>query len=115
MMKKRIYIIIGVAVLLFASCGQQYKAKTVVKDFVEQRLQQDADYLDFSDVDSTRTVSDSVITALRSQGPSGIQYAERGGKTLMYIRTSYVLESDTVSATFYLDKGMSGVVAYKKN
>ena len=34
-MKHSVYIIIGVALLLFASCGQQQKAKSVVKDFMD--------------------------------------------------------------------------------
>ena len=95
---------IGLTLLLFASCGQQQQAKSVVKDFVEDCLQQDADYLDFTRVDSTRSVSDSVI-----------QYAERKGKTLKYIRVSYLLNNDTLSATFYLDAEMTGVVAFKQN
>lgn len=106
---------IGLTLLLFASCGQQQQAKSVVKDFVEDCLQQDADYLDFTRVDSTRSVSDSVITALRQQGPKDIQYAERKGKTLKYIRVSYLLNNDTLSATFYLDAEMTGVVAFKQN
>ena len=38
---KRIYIIIGMALLLFASCGRQQQAKSSVKDFVEQQLHRD--------------------------------------------------------------------------
>ena len=106
---------IGLTLLLFAACGQQQQAKSVVKDFVADCLQQDADYLDFTDVDSTLSVSDSVITALRQQGPKGIQYAERKGKTLKYIRANYLVNDDTLSATFYLDAEMTGVVAYKQN
>ena len=43
---KRIYIIIGVALLLFASCGRQQQAKSSVKDFVEQQLHRDVSYLE---------------------------------------------------------------------
>ena len=53
MVNKCIYII-GVALLLFASCGRQQQAKSSIKDFVETQLHRDASYIDFSSVDSTR-------------------------------------------------------------
>ena len=37
-MKHTIYIIIGVAMLLFASCGRQQTAKSIVKDFMEANI-----------------------------------------------------------------------------
>jgi len=115
MMKRSIYLIIGVALLLFVSCGQQQKAKSAVKDFVENQLQQDVSYLDFSDVDSTRAISDSLVNVLRGKGGKEVQYQERKGNKLLHIRAKYLLEDDTMSATFYLEPEEFGVVAYKKN
>ena len=112
---KRIYIIIGVALLLFASCGRQQQAKSSVKDFVENQLNRDVSYLDFSSVDSTRAITDSLIQVLRSRAGQGIQYQDPSGKTLLHIRTHYLLDDDTLSATFYLDPATLGVVAYKEN
>lgn len=114
-MKHLEYIIIDIALLLFASCGQQQQAKSVVKDFVEQQLHKDVSYLDFSDVDSTRVLSDSIIQAMRGRAEKSIQYQPYQGKTLMHIRVQYLLDKDTCSATFYLDKEMTGVVAFKRN
>lgn len=115
-MKNALYIIIGVALLLFASCGQQQQAKSAVKDFVDQQLQQqDVSYLDFSAVDSTRAVTDSLVQAMRKRVGGSVQYQERTGNTLLHIRAQYVTEGDTLSATFYLDPQSMGVVAYKKN
>ena len=74
---KRIYIIIGVALLLFASCGRQQQAKSSVKDFVEQQLHRDVSYLDFSSVDSTRAITDSLIQTLRNRAGQGVQYLVR--------------------------------------
>jgi hypothetical protein len=113
----RIINIIGISltVLLLVSCGLQQNAKSLVKDFVEDCLHQDADYLDFTSVDSTRTVTDSVIIALRQQGPEDVPYVERKGRTLLFIRAKYLVDKDTLSATFYLDSDLTGVVAYKQN
>lgn len=114
-MRRSLYIIIGVALLSFAACGRQQKAKSVVKDFVEQSLHKDVTYLDFSDVDSTHTISDSLIQVLRHRGPQGIKYQKRRGVTLLYLRTYYLDGQDSCSTTFYLDYELSGVVAYKDN
>ncbi len=115
-MKSASYIIIGVALLLFVSCGQQQQAKSVVKDFMEEQLHRtDVSYLDFSDVDSTRAITDSMIAALRQQAAKDISYQERKGLSLLHIRAKYLQGGDTCSTTFYLDNQIDGVVAFKEN
>ncbi|MCR5364878.1 MAG: hypothetical protein K6E67_01870 [Prevotella sp.] len=114
-MKYTPHIIIGVALLLFVSCGQQQKAKSAVKDFVENQMQQDVSYLDFSDVDSTRAISDSLVNVMREKGGKNVRYHNRRGNKLLHIRAKYLLEKDTMSATFYLEPEEFGVVAYKRN
>ena len=109
------YIIIGIALLLLASCGQQQRAKSVVKDFVQNEWHADVSYLDFASVDSTHALSDSIIQAMRSRAGQGIRYQEPQGTTLMHIRVQYLKDKDTCSTTFYLDKEMTGVVAFKQN
>ncbi len=109
------YIILGVALLLFSSCGQQQQAKSKVKDFVENELKKDVSYLDFSDVDSTKAISDSLIEAMRSRGEKGARYEEKKDKKLLHIRAKYLQDKDTMSATFYLEPEQMGVVAYKEN
>ena len=103
------------AASLFASCGQRQQAKSVIKDFMEQSLQKDVKYLDFSDLDSTKAISDSVIMVMRQRGPKGIQYKEHKGEALLYLRTSYLDGEDTCSATFYLDREATAIVAFKQN
>jgi len=115
-MRRLIYIIIGMtAASLFASCGQRQQAKSVIKDFMEQSLQKDVKYLDFSDLDSTKAISDSIIMVMRQRGPKGIQYKEHQEETLLYLRTSYLDGEDTCSATFYLDREATAIVAFKQN
>jgi hypothetical protein len=118
---KHIYIIIGVALLLFASCGRQQTAKSIVKDFMETYVEDysKVSYLDFYDIDSTRNISDSLIQVLHGRTPAhfsrNINYQQRGGKTLWHIRTRYMMNEDTCSATFYIDQKLTGVVAFKEN
>ena len=103
------------AASLFVSCGQRQQAKSVIKDFMEQSLQKDVKYLDFSDLDSTKAISDSVIMVMRQRGPKDIQYKEHQEETLLYLRTSYLDGEDTCSATFYLDREATAIVAFKQN
>ena len=114
-MKQSVYIIIGMALLLFASCGQRHKVKSSVKEFISDQMNREVRYLDFSKVDSTRALSDSLIRVMRSKGGKNILYKNPSGTTLLHISAQYVLESDTVSATFYLDPASMRVVAYKEN
>ena len=112
-MKTLIYII-GVMLLLTA-CGQQQRAKSVVKDFMETYQQGDIDYLEFSDVDSTKMLSDSLINALQQQAGKKVSFQKRNSTTLLLIRAKYLLDDDTCSTTFYLDPSTMGVVACKQN
>ena len=112
-LKSLIYII-GVMLLLTA-CGQQQRAKSVVKDFMETYQQGDVDYLEFSDVDSTKMLSDSLINALQQQAGKDVTFQKRNSTTLLLIRAKYLLDDDTCSTTFYLDPSTMGVVACKQN
>lgn len=112
-LKSFIYII-GVMLLLTA-CGQQQRAKSVVKDFMETYQQGDVDYLEFSDVDSTKVLSDSLINALQQQAGKKVTFQKRNSTTLLLIRAKYLLDDDTCSTTFYLDPSTMGVVACKQN
>ncbi len=112
-LKSLIYVI-GVMLLLTA-CGQQQRAKSVVKDFMETYQQGDVDYLEFSDVDSTKMLSDSLINALQQQAGKKVSFQKRNSTTLLLIRAKYLLDDDTCSTTFYLDPSTMGVVACKQN
>lgn len=112
-LKSLIYVI-GVMLLLTA-CGRQQRAKSVVKDFMQTYRQGDVDYLEFSDVDSTKMLSDSLINALQQQAGKKVSFQKRNSTTLLLIRAKYLLDDDTCSTTFYLDPSTMGVVACKQN
>ena len=117
---KHIYIIC-IVLLLFASCGRRQEAKSLVKDFMKANVDDysKVSYLEFYDVDSTRNISDSLIQVLHGRTPAhfsrNINYQPRGGRTLWLLRTRYLMDDDTCSATFYMDKEMTGIVAFKEN
>ena len=112
-MKTFIYII-GVLLLLTA-CGQQQRAKSVVKEFMETYQKGDVDYLEFSDLDSTKVLTDSMIVVMQQQAGKDVTFQKRTSPSLLLIRAKYLLDEDTCSTTFYLDPQTMGVVACKQN
>ena len=123
MKHSRAYIIIGIlAMLLFASCGQRYQAKGLVKDFVKAYATEEIDINSFSDLDSTRVISDSLILVLRDKAKSDplfkkdFQLIDKpDGSTLLFIRMRFQQVGDTLeqSRTFYFDRDLTGIVAFK--
>lgn len=124
MNRSRAYIIIGMLafLLLFTACGQRQAAKRLVKDFVEAQAvdPQQIDITSFSDLDSTKVISDSLIQAMRTAAKrdtlfksDGITFAERQGSTLLFIRMRYGNDSLGLSRTFYFNPDLAGIVAFK--
>lgn len=112
------------AVLLLASCGQQHDAEQIVKDFMETNMKDGAQVssLDFDDMDSTKLITDSVITRIRATAKeaalykSDIRYSGRNGVKKLYIlRARYYVNKEEQCDTYYLDAGLTGVVAFKTN
>lgn len=118
-MNSRAYIIIGMTLLLFASCGQQYHAEKTVKAFVEANMEQPEKITnrDFADIGTTRHINDSLINQMRQRGAQlfrkGITYGQVPKGDLFYLRMRYVHESDTLQNTFYLNQELTEVVAFK--
>lgn len=116
-MNPRIYIKIGIClfnVLLFASCGQQYKAESTVKDFIEENMEtaNQISGRDFADLGKTRHLNDSLIGVMRENGAQGfkkgITYPSIPQGDLYYLRMRYISGSDTLQNTFYLNEEPHG-------
>jgi len=120
-MKPRAYIIIGgiSALLLFASCGQQYHAEKTVEAFVEANMENPDKITDrdFADIGTTRHLNDSLIGVMRQRGAElfkkSITYGQIPEGDLFYLRMRYVHEGDTMQNTFYLNQELTEVVAFK--
>lgn len=123
-MKQYLYILIGMSLLLFASCGPQQEAEELVEQFMKQNMKEEIDIsgLHFMDIDSTRLVNDSVVISLRQQAKrasryqGNIKYApDQPFKQLITIRAKYYIEEKEYSDTYYLDMDLTRIVAFKEN
>ena len=121
-MKKAFYIIIGIGMLLFASCGRQHDAESTVKEFMSQNLT-DAGKLNevsFASIDTTRHINDSLRSVMQSNikemgkiYKADIQYAKaRPDETLVSCRMNCKIDGRPYGGVFYLDKALTGVVAF---
>ncbi len=105
--------------LLLASCGQQYAAKQKVKAFVKEHATEEIDITSFSDLDSTRVISDSLLQAMRKNALKDplFKYVKLGSiplsTTLLYIRMRYGADSLMLSKTFYFDRDLNEIIAFK--
>ena len=120
MNRSRAYIILGIlALLLFTACGQQYQAKSLVKDFVKAHAVEELNITDFTDHDSTRVISDSLFQAMQQNAANDPMFKDvnfsdaKATSTLLYIRMRYQKDTLELSKTFYFDKDLSTVIAFK--
>ena len=88
----RVYIIIGISLLL-ASCGKQYDAEKTVEAFVDQYAENAGALkgIDFADIGTTRHISDSLIQVMRHRGAplfkKGITYGQVPEGELYYLNS----------------------------
>ena len=123
-MRHSLYIIIGVALLLFASCGQQHQAKEVIQAFVDENAAEPSarSSISIAKFDSTKVINDSVILAMRANADTikrykqAIKYAEgQPSRKLFVARISYTIDGAEYSDTYYLDDQLTRVIAFKSN
>ena len=120
MIRTRAYNIIGtLALLLFTACGQQYQAKNLVKDFVKEHAVEELDITSFSDLDSTKVIGDSLFQAMQQNAAKdplfkGVDFGgKKASSPLLYIRMNYKKDTLELSKTFYFDKDLSAIIAFK--
>lgn len=120
MIRSRAYIIIGVlALLLFSACGQRYRAKGLVKDFVKEHATEEVDITDFSNLDSTKVINDSLLQDMRQRALKDPLFKDVNlgsiplSTTLLYIRMRYQKDTLELSKTFYFGKDLSAIIAFK--
>lgn len=115
-------------VLMFTSCGDQHKAQSLVKDFLDENLvDQDCSYERFSRLTPTAMISFDQMKAMR-QNVSKLPYVKKNidyndtayPDTLLYLRATYKLtdhqgKNQEVTQTFYLDKSLTRVIGFKEN
>lgn len=115
------------AALVLAACGQRYRAKQLVDDFMEQNMTEEPSGVSYSKLDSTRYLTPQAVGAMRRavgsipSYRSGIGYPEGAlPACVYYIKVSYDLpgasgQKQRHSQTFYFDREASRVIAFKDN
>ena len=124
MRKSYLITIAALALLLTTSCTEQQRSERVVASFLEEQLT-DAEGLEiekFYKIDSTRIISDSILTQLSKQALNSGHYKQnstlsspRKEKKLIISRVDYKLKGKTYQDTYYLDDDIEHVVAVKMN
>ena len=128
-MKKILYVLTLGFVLALTSCGDQYKAKSLVKDFLNENLTKDNDcsYERFSNLTPTAMIDIDQVKSMRKEMSTlpyikkDISYNDNAiTETLLYIRATYKLtdkegKQQELTQTFYMDKALTHVVAFKQN
>jgi hypothetical protein len=113
-----------VAVMAFSSCNKEKTTtQKLVKEFLKENLvSEDFKVMDYSDLSSTKLVTDSMCQQMRTQMAtnalftSGMRYAEGPAtKKMHFIRVKYRVDKDTIFQTFYIDEQQTRVVALKEN
>ena len=117
---RHLFIFIGL--LTLASCGPKQEAKKTIKEFVDQNVKTETDYSfsDFGKLDSTRYVTDSLITVMRQNANKNaafngaIGYGKRtAGKQLKYLPVKMSVNGSDTTFTFYLTNDLQQVVSFK--
>ena len=128
-MKNKLTFLAMGLVLALTSCGDQHKAQSLVKDFLNENLEErDCSYERFSRLTPTAMIDMNGVKDMRqhmSQMPymkKNINYQDASAisDTLLYIRATYKLTDKTgkeqeLTQTFYMDKALTRVVAFKDN
>lgn len=104
-----------------SSCGEAHTAKSHAKEFMEgQMAQVGVDYITWSELDSTKHLTDSALQVMRATAVKarlvkpGATY-QRPTAKLNFISLRYAIDKDTLMATFYLDDKLTGIVGVKAN
>lgn len=128
-MKNKLTFLAMGLVLALTSCGDQHKAQSLVKVFLNENLEEkDCSYERFSRLTPTAMIDMNGVKAMRqhmSQMPyvkKNINYQDASAisDTLLYIRATYKLtdkagKEQELTQTFYMDKALTRVVAFKEN
>lgn len=127
-MRKLFFVLTLGLVLVFTSCGDQHKAQSLVKDFLKENLEnEDCSFERFSQLTPTAMIDLDRVKSMRQEMSklpyikADINYSEGElPDTLLYLRATYKLtgndgKDQELTQTFYLDKGLTRVVAFKQN
>ena len=120
---KKPFILLLLLGLTFVGC-EQWKAERLVGNFLDDNLKKEYDFSrKYNDIDSTFNVTDSMVDVLRQQANKYVEFNtpisyEPGKATRPLIIERVRMKQDDstqTNMTFYLDKELTRVVAFKEN
>ena len=122
MTKIRNILFASLATVFLSSCGEQYKAKQLVSNFLDRSLaEKDFSIENCSKLDSTYYVTDSTLNAMRAASRKETPFIRaryegvKRSKKLLFIRIDYTNNGRKHTQTFYMDDRLQHVVAFKNN
>lgn len=125
-MKARIFFFLMLSLLLFTGCGERHQGKTLIRNFLNQNLTYgDIEEDHYGQLDSTTLVTNERVLKMR-EATSRLPEFHRNisyGKptpTLLFITVKYKIVGDqgkeqNYQQTFYMDKELTQIVAFKNN
>ena len=111
MIKKLMFVMVSGLVLMFTSCGNQHKAQSLVKDFLDENLvDQDCSYERFSRLTPTAMISFDQMKVMR-QNVSKLPYVKKNidyndaayPDTLLYLDPPYYKKGQGLYMNYYND------------
>lgn len=125
-MKKFSYILL-LGVFVFTSCGQKYEAHKLITKFMDNNMKDPSIISDrnFSKIDSTFYVTDSMVNDMKTKAKSNKLYKENIHYTsgslpgkIIFIKVWFKTKDASGkeqknTATYYLDKDITRVIAFK--
>ena len=122
MTKIRNILFASLAAVFLSSCGEQYKAKQLVSNFLDRSLaKKDFSIENCSKLDSTYYITDSTLNAMRAASRTETPFIRaryegvKRSKKLLFIRIDYTNNGRKHTQTFYMDDRLQHVVAFKNN
>lgn len=129
MRKTKTTLLLAVCSLLLASCGEQRRAQGLVEDFLDENIvaADDYDFERFSPIGKTAMIDSTGINRMRSE-VERLPFVKKGIKydkiplpdTLSYIRATFKVtdkggKEQQCTQTFYMDKELKHIIAFKEN
>lgn len=122
MTKIRNILFASLATVFLSSCGEQYKAKQLVSNFLDRSLaEKDFSIENCSKLDSTYYITDNTLNAMRAASRKETPFIRaryesvKRSKKLLFIRIDYTNNGRKHTQTFYMDDRLQHVVAFKNN
>lgn len=108
--------------LVLIACGDKHKAEKTVRAFLDMNMESAEYSADFSKLDSTRHITDSIISAMRVAADhkgiykKNIKFGDVNNyDKIMFMQGKIVIDKDTFAHTFYISPDLEQVIAFKEN